>query len=691
MTSQGPGPSVGRIGSRHGLTSRAFQVGRARHGPGVLRSGAVLEVLGELLLVIAAAAAGVALFERLRLPAIAGFLVMGAVLGPGGLGLARDPARIRELAELGVVFLLFEIGLELPMDTIRRLWRPALLTGGLQVGVTVAAVTAGASMLGVPLPRALLLGGLVSMSSTALVMRILADRAEIDSPHGRLCVGTLLFQDLCIVPMLLAVPILAGEAPTAPAPIAGALAKSAAALAVLFVVARFALPFVVEQAARLGSGDLFSLLAFVVVLGSAVAAEHMGLTLAVGAFSAGIVLAASPYAHQVVAEIAPLRGLLLGIFFTAVGMLFDPGAALSHATGVGAYVAAAMVGKALIVFVIVLGVMRQGTRLAALTGIALAQTGEFSFVLAGVAATGGLLDPALLQVFIAGSLVTLLATPFLMDAAPRIAEVLAGVAEREEAPAVGGLAAPDAVLIGFGLTGRMLARALRNCGLSYVAVETNARSVAEACAAGESVVFGDATRRTILARVGVPHARLVSIAVSDPVAARRVVGLARALAPQARIVVRTRYVAEMDALYELGASLVVAEEFEATLDMLSAVLQSLGIAGERAQRLAEEVRAEGYEALRIPPALLLEPWLEEVLRDVSSAWLEVSEGPAAGCSIAELGVRARTGASIVALRHEDTTLVNPSAERRLEVGDRVLAIGDAEALARLCALIGPAV
>lgn len=647
------------------------------------------EILGELLLVIAVAAAGVVLFERMGLPAIAGFLVMGALVGPGGLGLARDPARIRELAELGVVFLLFEIGLELPIDAIRRLWRPALLTGGLQVGVTILLVAAGAWAFGLPLPEALLLGGLVSMSSTALVMRILADRGEIDAPHGRLCVGILLFQDLCIVPMLLAVPILAGEVPAAPAPIAAAFAKAAAALAALFFVARFALPWLVEQAARLGSGELFSLLAFLVVLGSAVVAEHLGLTLAVGAFCAGIVLAASPYAHQVLAEIAPLRGLLLGIFFTAVGMLFEPAAALSHAPAVGAYVAAAMIGKAAIVFGIVFAAMRQGTRLAAMTGLALAQTGEFSFVLAGVAASAGLLDAPLLQVFIAGSLLTLLATPFLMGAAPRIAQALAGSGDREEDAGVFAAAAPEAVLIGFGLTGRTVARALRNCGLSYAAVETNARSVAEARAAGEPVIFGDATRRTILARLRVRDANLVCIAVSDPVVARRILGLVRGLNPTARVVVRTRYVAEMDALYQLGASLVVAEEFEATLDMLSAVLQCLGIAGERAQRLGEELRAEGYEALRIPPALLLEPWLAEILRDVTSAWMEVSSASVGGRSLGELGVRARTGSSVVALRRGGETVVNPSPEQRLELGDRVLAIGDAEALTRLGALLAP--
>ena len=647
-----------------------------------------MEVLRELLLVIAIAAAGVALFERLRLPGIAGFLVMGALLGPGGLGLARDPERIRGLAELGVVFLLFEIGLELPIDALRRLWRSALVAGGLQMVLTIAAVAGAASALGLTTPSALALGGLVAMSSTALVMRLLADRGETDAPHGRLAISILLFQDLCIVPMLLGVPILTGAVPASLGPVVLALGKTAFALALLFFAARFALPWLLARVAHLRSPDLFSLLAFVLVLGSAVAAEALGLTLAVGAFSAGLVLASSPYAHQVLAEIVPLRGLLLGIFFTAVGMLFDPLTALAAGPTLGLYVGAVMLVKASLVLGIVTLVLRGSVRVGVLTALALAQTGEFSFVLAGEAARAGILEPALLQVFIAGSIVTLVATPFLVSAAPRLAHALAHRADRpapeaDRAPTP----RPAALLVGFGLTGRTVARALRACGISYLVIEANGRAVAAGRAAGEPIVFGDATRPPLLERVRVREARLVAVAISDPVATRRITALVRRLAPEAFLVARTRYVAEMDALYGLGASLVVAEEFEATLDLMGAVLRSLGIPSASVQRFAEELRGEGYEALRMPPALLLDPWLEEVLREVATQWVEVPDA-AAGRSIAELAVRARTGASIVALHRGDETRVNPSPDDRLAAGDRLLVVADAEALARLRALLG---
>jgi CPA2 family monovalent cation:H+ antiporter-2 len=648
----------------------------------------VTEALRELLLVIAIAAAGAALFERLRLPTIACFLAMGALLGPGGLAVARDPERIRTLAELGVVFLLFEIGLELPLDALRRLWRAAVAAGGLQMALTIGVVGAVASALGLRTPEAILLGGLVAMSSTALAMRLLADRGELDAPHGRLAVGILLFQDLCIVPLLLVVPILAGVVPASLAPVALVLGKAALAVALLFFAARLALPWVLARVAQLRSPDLFSLLAFLLVLGSAVAAEAMGLTLAVGAFSAGLVLASSPYAHQVLAEIVPLRGVLLGIFFTAVGMLFDPLAALRAGPALALYVAAVVLLKAALVCGIVAFALRQGVRVGAMTALALAQTGEFSFVLAAEASRAGLLDPALLQVFIAGSIATLVATPFLVAAAPRLADALARRADHlAPRAALVPTVAPAVVLIGFGLTGRTLARALRACGIPYAAIEANGRAVAAGRAAGEPIVFGDAARRTILERVQVQRARLVAIAVSDPVATRRIVTLARTLAPEARVVARTRYVAEMDALYARGASLVVAEEFEATLDMLGAVLRSVGVPGEAVERFASELREEGYEPLRMPPALLLDPWLGEILREVATQWVDVPEGGAAGRSIAELGVRSRTGASIVAVRRGDATAVNPAPEHRIAAGDRLLVVGDAAALTRLRELL----
>lgn len=644
-------------------------------------------MLSELLLLLAVATAGVALFERLRLPAIAGFLVMGALVGPGGFGLIADPESVRELAELGVVFLLFEIGLELPLDRLRRIWRRAVVAGGLQVTLTLACVAAIAMAWGLTPRAAAVMGALVAMSSTALVMRLLSERGEIDAPQGQLAVGILLFQDLCVVPFLLAVPILAAPSQGASAGVALALARAGAALVLLFVAARFLLPRLLERVALARSRELFTMVAFLVVMGSAVVAEQIGLTLSVGAFVGGLVLSASPYARQLFAEVVPLRGLLLGVFFTAVGMLFDPRAAAAQWTAVLAYAGGVVLLKAGFIAGVVALVLRQGVRLGVLAGLALAQTGEFSFVLAAVAHDAGLIDAGLRQVFVAGSIVTLVATPFLVRVSPAIARLAqGGEPAPPDAEAEGAPPGPHVVLAGFGLGGQNLARVLKARGISYAAVEANAAAVGAALERGEPVVYGDATRRELLSGLGIARASLVVVAISDPIATREVVALARALAPRAPILVRTRYLLDVDRLERAGATKVVADEIEATLELLGEMLQRIGVPAEATARFAAELREEGYEFLRTPETIL-DPWLAELLEAVAPQWIEIPDGFEREASLAELDVRKRSGANVLAVERSGTTTPNPDPDFRVRAGDRLLLLGDAAAIERLRAML----
>lgn len=652
--------------------------------------------LAELLLLVAVATAGAVVFERLRLPSIAGFLVVGAGVGPGGLALIDDPEQVRALAELGVVFLLFEIGLELPLERLARLWRPALVAGGLQVTLTLGSVAALAVGLGVGVAPALVLGALVAMSSTALVMRLLAERGELDAPHGQLAVGILLFQDLCVVPFLLAVPLLAAGG-AGPERVALEVGRAVVALAAFAVVARFVLPRLLDRTALLRSRELFTMGAFLAVVGSAVIAEVIGLTLSVGAFIGGLVLSASPYSHQLFADVVPLRGVLLGVFFTAVGMLFDPGAAAAQWPAVLAYAGGVVVLKAGFIAVVVTFVLRQGVRLGVLTGLALAQTGEFSFVLAGVAGAAGLLDASLARVFVAGSIVTLVATPFLVGLAPRLASRLGREADRREGAGSGTADGPEdhVVLAGFGLAGRTLARVLQARGIPYRAVEANAVAVRELRGRGEPVVFGDASRPSLLEGAGVRRARAVVVALSDPLATREVVALARTLAPDVPILVRTHFVRDVDALLRAGATRVVVEELESTLEMVGALLEQFGVPGEAIARFSAELRDEGYEFLRSPDTIL-DPWLADLLEGVASEWVEIPDGfpaergDAAGeTTLGGLGVRRRTGASVVAVERAGASTASPGAGFELRAGDRLLAVGTSASIERLRELLRP--
>ena len=643
--------------------------------------------LAELVVLLALAAAGAALFERLRLPSIAGFLVAGALVGPGGLGLVSDPGAVRTLAEAGVVFLLFEIGLELPVERLRRLLRSGLTAGALQVSATLAATAGVAVALGVPGRTALVLGALVAMSSTALVVRLLSERSELDAPHGQLAVAILLFQDLCIVPFLLAVPLLASREPLGLAPIAGALARAALAGGAFYAVTRFALPRVLSAAAGLRSREVFSLVAVLVVAGAALGAEGLGLGLAVGAFLAGLAASASPWGHQLFAEVLPLRGVLLGVFFTAVGMLLDVRLAFENAAGVAAMLAAATLLKALVVAGALGFVLRFGRRVSVLTALALAQTGEFSFVLGAAAAAAGLLSRELSQAFVAASVLSLVASPFVLRAGPALLDGRSRRAHVPSAEPAHGLTG-HVVVIGYGLAGRNLARVLQAIGIPWLAVDANPSSAVEAAAREEGrVVYGDATRPALLERLGVRTARIVVVAITDPLATRRIVGLVHRLNPGAKLIARTRYVRDVDALQTLGASAVVAEELEAAIDLLTHVLREFGLASGAVAAFVEELRDEGYALLQTPPGVALDPWLAELLQQVATEWVEVPAGFPPGPTLRGLALRRRTGASVLAVARGAVTTPNPSADHSLEAGDRLLVFGGAPEIARVRELL----
>ncbi|MAE94130.1 MAG: hypothetical protein CL910_05665, partial [Deltaproteobacteria bacterium] len=634
------------------------------------------------------AAAGAALFERLRLPTIAGFLLMGALLGPGGLALGSDPEDVRVIAEFGVVFLLFEIGLELPVDRVRRLLRAGLGAGALQVGGTLAIVSAVAVSIGLPWRTALVLGALVAMSSTALVVRLLGERGEVHAPHGQFAIAILLFQDLCIVPFLLAIPILAAPGAVQVGPVVEAVVRAGLAVGVFYLVARFVLPRLLAGAAGLRSREVFTLVAVLAVVGAAFVAEGLGLTLAVGAFLAGLVLSSSPWGPQLVSEVLPLRGLLLGVFFTAVGMLLDFRVAWEHAGTVLLLLAAAVGVKAFVTAISIGAVLNMGARVGVLSGLALAQTGEFSFVLAQAAGGAGLLDDGLAQSFVAASVLSLLATPFLIGAGERISKWIASEARPQpEAPESAELAG-HAVIVGFGLAGRNLARVLEAVGVGVAAVEANPQAAEEARRSGANVIWGDATRAGLLEQLQVERARLVVVAINDPIATRQVVSRVSQLAPHVHVLARTRFVLEVDALESAGASRVVAEELEGAIDLVAQTLHELEIPEGSIARFSTELRQEGYALLREPAALPLDPWLAELLERISTEWLELPGDFAPDRSLVDLDLRATTGVSVLAIERAGTTFQNPSPDFALHGGDRLLAYGNGPALGRACAALG---
>lgn len=650
--------------------------------------------LFEIIILLGLSAAGLALFERLKLPAIAGFLVIGAVAGPGVLGLFPEPDRVRALAEIGVVFLLFEIGLDLPISRFRQLWRTALVAGGIQVLLTMAVVYGFAVFFGMDRGPAIVLGGLVSMSSTALVLRLLSDQGQVNSPHGQLTTSILLFQDLSIVPLLLLVPMLADTDGLSGADIAWSGARIIAGLVIVLFVVRFAVPLALDRMARLRSPDLFSLLALLIVLGSAFLAEQLGLTLAVGAFLAGVAASSSPYAQQLFSEVIPLRGVVLGIFFTAIGMLFEPMVMIEQAPTVIAILLAATVVKGGIIAGLGAIVLGRGAHISVLSGIALAQCGEFSFVLAEAAARAGLLSESLHQSILAASIISLLATPFLLRGAPAIAERVEALAFNS----FGGLSsntrdAADGertrdeegrvIVIGYGPAGRTLAKLLKSQQLPYIVVDANATTVSEAAARGEQIVFGDAARPSFLERLDVENAKMVTVAISDPLATRRIVARIRAVAPNLKILARARYVGEVDQLEAVGASAVVAEEYEGSIELVRQALTHFDFHPGAIQKFADALRDEDYGVIRFAPEFEMDPWLVELLREEEHDWVTVPDSFNAGRTLGQLDLRARTGVSIVAVDRDGAIDAVPGPMFAPRAGDRLLVHGAPGALLAL--------
>ena len=645
------------------------------------------QLLQDLLVLLLASVPIAFIFHRLRLPTIVGFMITGVLIGPYGVGLIKDPEAIDVLAEIGVALLLFTIGLEFSLRRILDMKRLVLLGGGLQVILTILLVAVSVRLIGRPFSQAVFFGFLVALSSTAIVLKSYIDRAEVDAPHGRAGVGILLFQDLSIVPMMLMIPILGGREGTSPSRIALTLGLAVAAIAVIIFTTRIVVPYLLYHIVRLRSPEVFIISVVLLSVGTSWLTAQFGLSLALGAFIAGMMLSESEYSHQIVADILPFRDVFNSLFFISIGMLLSLNALAGDILIVAALVLTLIVAKTLLVLAVV-RVLGYSLRIATMTAIGLAQVGEFSFILAKAGLPVDLLSAADYQRFLAASILSMIATPFLIKAAPHIGYALQSVLSPGSLfePSVIGIDPGEAnlrehvIIVGYGLNGRNLAKVLRRTGVPYLVLELNAEAVRTANAEGEPVVYGDATRREVLHHVGIERARVLVLAISDPAAGRHTVSLARQMNPDIHIIVRTRYMTEMADLRQLGANEVIPEEFETSIEIFSRVLREYGIARNMIQRQVEAIRKEGYEMLRTPSLPIIDmAKISEALGAASTETAQVEQGsPAVDKSIGELKLRTITGVSIIAIIHEGHADINPGPETVVHEGDVLVLIGTPE-------------
>lgn len=634
---------------------------------------------------------------RLRLVPIAGFLLAGVAIGPHALGLVSEQRLVDALAEIGVILLLFTIGIEFSLETLSQLRRAVFQGGGLQVALTIAAVAGIVVLTGGDLPVAVYTGFLVALSSTAIVLGLLADRAATESTVGRLSLAILIFQDLAIVVMVLMVPMLAGEAGSA-LELVRVLGTAAALIGSVLVLARRVVPALLEKVAQTRRQELFLLTVVAICFGTATLSAFAGVSLALGAFLAGLVVSESRYREQALSDILPLRILFSAVFFVSVGMLLDVRFLAANLPLVLSTAAVVTLIKTVTVSV---GVLSLGypLRVAAVAGVTLSQIGEFSFVLERTGREHGL-SPAALgvtgeQTFLATTVLLMLLTPFAVQLAPRLDRLLARERTRPRAGGATGWqehALEDhVVVVGHGPGGQRVVRVLDKTGIPYSVIDYNPEAIAELLQAGAPAIYGDAGRRHILELAGIETAKMMVVVINDPPGTRRIVQLARHLNPTLQIVVRTRFLREIDSLQRLGADIVIPEEMETTVRIFAHVLGAYLIAPERIAEHVNELRAQDYGILRgsIQEAhlMVLQGLDEEGLHTRAVAVRAGS--PAAGSTLAELALRKRHHLTVLSVRRGEANLASPDGDFVVQPDDRLLIVGTAENFAACADLFRP--
>jgi CPA2 family monovalent cation:H+ antiporter-2 len=647
------------------------------------------DILKALEIIFVASAVAVFLLHKLNMPSLVGFLVAGIIIGPYGIGLIQDTHEVETMAEIGVVLLLFTIGIEFSMTRLMRMKKAVIGGGGAQVVLTIAVSAAAAYLAAGSIHRSIFFGFLIALSSTAIVLKMLAEKGEMDSPHGRVMVGILIFQDLCVVPLVLLTPALSGEGLNL-LDIAVKMGKAAFIISAVLLGARWIVPAMLHQVVGTRSRELFIITIILICLGIALLTSKFGLSLALGAFLAGLVISESEYAHQATADILPFKESFIGLFFVSVGMLMNFSYMTTNCLKIAISVGA-IFGIKTLTGILAAVAVGNPLRSSIHAGLGLAQIGEFSFVLAVAGKSSGIITEEFYQIFLSSSVVTMTMTPFVMKAAPSVA---GWIVSRDLLKRAGRLKKVSegqghprkrqdhVIIIGFGLNGRNLARVLKEAEVPYVVLEVNNDTVREMKKKGEPIYYGDATSAEVLHKLSLDKAKLLVVAISDPASARKIVSVAKHENPAIYLIVRTRYVAEVEDLRALGANEVIPEEFETSIEIFTRVLNQYRFPRSVAADMVERIRSGSYTALRsidVPKSHLFDKceWLPEIELD----GFRIPDGShMTGQSIGVLQVRNKTGVTIIACRRGAEIHANPEPGFVFLEGDIILFTGDRKSM-----------
>ena len=638
------------------------------------------DALTLIVVLLGTAVAAVVLFRRLGMPPILAYLLCGLAAGPFGFGWVSNTEGIQHLAEFGIVFLLFTLGLEFSIPRLMTLRRIVFGAGPLQVALTGLAVFAIMRLLGFDYTPSLITACALSLSSTAIVIRDLISRGSVNTGYGRTSTGILLFQDLAAVIMLVMLPILTQENSGPMWSVASlTLGKSLLLFAGIYVIGRWVLPRMLEETGRARSDEVFVMTALLLALLAAWVTHWLGLSMALGAFLAGMMLGESHFRHQIEADLRPFRDLLLGLFFISVGMLVDPNLFADQWHWIILAAAALMLFKGLLIFAL-LRLLKERSDTAMRSGLILSQAGEFGFVLVALGVSHQLITPDKAGLLVSIVVLTMVFTPALLDNSGRLTRRLLQRWQRipEDTP-ISDETRNHVILCGYGRVGQNLMRYLNSFHMKAVAADRDLVRLQEASAAGEHILFGDSSRKEILVNAGIQHARLLVVTFDDPRLAERILHTARELNPNIRILVRTRDDTYLDALIDAGAEEVVPEVLEASLMLVAHALMMLDVPFDRVMATLRKTRRERYRMLQgyyhgdtlpttdsagNPYRLLHAVTLSDKARGIGRS--------IARCALRDVEIRA--------VKRDDQTLESPDPELVLEPGDTVILYGPLEAV-----------
>lgn len=639
-----------------------------------------MNLLFEIISILALAAVVVFICQKIKVPSIVGFLLTGILTGPSGVGIVTNAEEVEVLSEIGIVLLLFTIGMEFSLKQLFKIKKAVFLGGTLQVLFTTGLFYGLALAMGLKFNTSLFIGMTVAISSTAIILKLLQEKAEIDTPYGQTALGILIFQDILIVPLMLLVPILAGVGTGSDDPWYMFAGKIILAIGSVVVLARWGVPAILYQITRTRNRELFML--SILVIGFAIAwlSHSIGLSLALGAFLAGLIISESEYSHQALGSIIPFRDIFLSIFFISIGMMVDLSFLGSNVVSIVLITVVVLVLKTIVASLATLS-LGVSIRMSLLAGFSLSQIGEFSFLLSKAGLNHGLLSKHNYQLFLAVTVLTMGASPLMMLLAKKAANYISNrmpfsaesdLNEHSEDEVDNHL-----LIIGFGITGRNLSMAANKVNIPYSVLEMNPETVKEEKKNGIPIHYGDATNVEVLLHSGGAKARVAVVAINDPSATRRVVELLRRLNKKLSIIVRTRFVSEVQPLYKLGATDVIPEEFETAIEIFTRVMKKYLLTSAEINQFTSEIRSQAYEMLRAPSSQknTLEA-MQPLFREVEVGVFHINQqSDISGKTLKEIDFRNKYNITVLSIQRENQLLSNPAGDNYLKVNDRILAIG----------------